>query len=252
MNINFKNKKVLISGSSKGIGLIIAKKFIECEAKVSINSRNLSNLNKAKKIINHPNLNTLKFDLSISNNAKKLVDSAYKKMRGLDIVVCNLGDGRKIKEVGDESYVDWINTMRINLFSAVSLVNYSKKYLSKSNFPSIICISSICGLKTLEAPVDYSAAKAAMISYVKSQSKILIKKGIRINCISPGNIYTEDGRWKEKIKKNKNLKKKILKEVPINRFGTPEEIAYCVLFLSSEYSSFTNGANFIIDGGQSS
>ena len=181
---------------------------------------------------------------------KKLVEYANKKLNGIDILICNYGDGRKIKEAGKENRKDWLISLNKNLLTTTTLVYYSKKHLIKSKNSSIICISSICGINSTDAPLDYSASKAALNSYVKNQSKILGKHKIRINTISPGNIYSEDGRWPKKLKQNKNLKKLIFNNVPLKRFGTPEEIAYAAVFLSSNYSSFTTGANLVIDGGE--
>ena len=111
--------------------------------------------------------------------------------------------------------------------------------------------SSICGVNALGAPIDYSVSKAALISFVKNQSKILAKNNIRINAVSPGNIYFKNGNWDHKIKKNKKEVINYIKNnVPLNKFGTTKNVSDIVMFLSSELSSFTTGANIIIDGGQ--
>ena len=158
MKFNFNNKRVLITGSSKGIGYFIAKKFIESSATVTINSNNLNNLNIAKKKLNNSKLFIVKSDLSKDLNIKKLVKTSIGYMKGLDFLICNLGNGKSSKEIGTESYEDWMKSIKINLMSAIGVINYSKKYLKNSNSPSIICISSIAGLNTVKAPLNYSTS----------------------------------------------------------------------------------------------
>ncbi len=251
MELNLQNKKVLVTGSSKGIGLNIAKNFIKENAYVCVNSRINKNLINVKNNINSEKLFLLKYDLSNEKNHSKILTHANKLMNGIDILICNLGDGRKIKSTGEETYKDWVNSLKINLLSATNLIFRSKKYLKKSTSPSIICVSSICGISTSGAPLDYSASKSALNMYVRNQSHLLAMHNIRINIVSPGNIFSKDGRWPLKFKKNKELEKNIIKNVPLKRFGTTSEIANAILFLSSDKSSFTTGANLIIDGGQS-
>ena len=252
MNFNFKNKKILITGSSKGIGLHIAQSFIKLEAIVSINSSNDKNLMLAKKKINNPNLHTLQYDLSNKDNIKKIMKSAVKVMGGLDVLVCNLGFSKASSVIGEENYEDWINSLNYNLISTSQLVVESKKYFKKSKNPNIVCIGSIAGLMSLEAPISYSSAKAALLHFVKNQSKFLSKDNIRINIVSPGNVMISGGNWDKKIKSNPSKIKKYIKQnVPLNRFADPIEIANAVIFFASEKSMFTTGANLVIDGGQS-
>ena len=127
MDINFKNQKVLITGSSKGIGFYIAKRFVQLGALVSINSSNIKNLNLAKKKINSDNLHILKYDLSNKNNVKKFLKSADKIMGGLDILICNLGFSKAKGALGEENYEDWMKSLNYNLMSSAQLVVESKK-----------------------------------------------------------------------------------------------------------------------------
>ena len=155
------------------------------------------------------------------------------------------------KKIGEENYQDWVESIHENLISATNTIHYFKDLLKNSKNPSIVCISSICGTRSLDAPLNYSASKAALISFVKGQSRILSKYNIRINTISPGNILFDDGIWDKKLYDNKNkVEDYINNNVPLKKFGTTKNISDAVLFLSSEISSFTTGANIIIDGGQ--
>ena len=251
MNLKLKNKKIVITGATRGIGYEIAKGFTSQGGSLFINSRNIENLIKAKKKINGANLNIFPADLTSILEAKKFYEFVKKNTKSIDILICNIGYSTPNNIIGEENYDDWQNSIHLNLFSAINSIYYFKKLLKKSKNPSIVCISSICGVNSLGAPIDYSVSKAALISFVKNQSKILAKNNIRINCVSPGNILFKNGNWDHKIKKNKKKVLKYIKDnVPLNKFGTTKNIADIVMFLSSELSSFTTGANIIVDGGQ--
>ena len=115
---------------------------------------------------------------------------------------------------------------------------------------SLLFISSIAGLEAFGAPTDYSTAKAAIMALSKNLASKLAPN-VRVNVIAPGNIYFEGGSWDEKIIKDKTRIDKIIKsEVPMKRFGFPEEVAASVVFLSSEKAKFITGTTLVIDGGQ--
>lgn len=116
---------------------------------------------------------------------------------------------------------------------------------------NILFISSICGLEALNAPIDYSVAKSALQTFSKHLSKKLAYKGIRVNCLVLGNIFFPGGVWDLKMKENADKVNEMLRNnVPLNRFGNPNEIAYASLFICSEYASFITGTVLVIDGGQ--
>ena len=246
MKLNLKNKKILITGSSKGIGLEIAKDFSNLGNEVFINSRSTKNLISAKKYINNSNLITCQADLSEELGIKKLFKQIRSKTKHLDILVCNLGNSTPQNTIGEEDLKNWQSSINVNLLSAVNTIYHFRKLLKNSSSPSIVCISSICGVSSLGAPIDYSVAKSALISFVKNQSRILSNDGI-----APGNILFKGGTWEKKLKNNKNKVNKYIKNnVPLNMFGSTKHISAMALFLSSDVSSFTTGANIIIDGGQ--
>ena len=189
MDFNLKDKKVFISGSSRGIGLSIAKRFLEEGAKVVINSRNLEELENVANSFS--NCISVAGDLTKNEEANTVINKSVEILGGLDILICNIGSGSSVPP-GEETYEEWLRIFNINFFSATNIIEASKKFLGDSK-GSIVCISSICGNETVPgAPTTYSVAKAALNAYVKSISLPLAKDKIRINSVSPGNIYFED------------------------------------------------------------
>ncbi len=250
MNLNFKNKIVLVTGSSSGLGFFIARSFLQHGAKVVINGRKDINLKRALKNIKSKNAFSIKADVSNVSEAYDLIKQINQKFGKLDLVVCNVGSGKSVSP-GDETYEEWQRIFSINLWSTTNIVEASKNMLSISK-GSIICISSICGQEViLNAPITYSVAKAALNAYVKGISRPLGKIGIRINAISPGNILFKGSVWEEKIEKNPDMVEDMISnQVPLGRFGTAKEIADLSLWLGSSYTSFCTGSIYTIDGGQ--
>lgn len=246
MNLNLEGKIALVTGSSRGIGKSIATSLYEEGCKVVLNGRH----NVALKIAAKP-LGGSYFVADVTNpkECMNLVNYVIKKHGKLDILICNVGSGKSVPP-GMETDSEWKKMLDLNFFSAINIINAAKYSLKKSK-GTIVCISSIAGLETTGAPITYSVSKTALISYVKRISKSFAKEGIRINCVSPGNIFFKGSTWEEKLRKNKNKIEKMLKnKVALNRFGTPEEVSDLVVFLVSSKSSFITGSNFIIDGGQ--
>jgi 3-oxoacyl-[acyl-carrier protein] reductase len=248
MNLDLEGKTALISGSSKGIGLSIATCLHNEGCNVVLNSRNSNSL---KKISENMGGTTSYFSADVTKNSqcKKLVNHTIKKFGNIDILICNVGDGKSPKP-GEEKLSDLKKMFDINLNSTVNLITESLPSLKKTS-GSIVCISSIAGIEITDAPIPYSIAKSALNSYVKNSSKPLAKFGIRINAIAPGNILFKGSVWEKKLQKNKTrVLDMISKKVAMNRFGTPEEIANLTAFVASPLASFVTGNILVADGGQ--
>jgi 3-oxoacyl-[acyl-carrier protein] reductase len=245
---NLKNLKVLVTGSSRGIGKVIAKKFLNAGSDVTIHGRNKKNLikfceeNKINKFVCG--------DLSKKKIAKLVAKEFIKKNKKIDILVCNVGNGRSAKP-GFETYIDWQKSFNDNFYSAINLIEELKRYLIK-NKGKIICISSICGVQKIHgAPITYSVAKAALNHYIKTSSTYFGEKGVSINAIVPGNILFPGSNWDKKIKNSSmKIKKYISKNVDLNRFGKPEDIGNLCLYLASNETNFITGSLLVVDGGQ--
>ena len=248
MKLNLEGKKVFISGSSRGIGLSIASKFLEEGARVILNSRKKNDLEALVKDNN--DFDFIAGDVSNPKEAKKIADSISDKFKGLDILVCNVGSGKSVPP-GKENQNEWQKSFSKNFFSATNLIEASIPLLEGSH-GSIVCISSICGVEHIpDAPITYSVAKNALNAYIKFSSFSLAKKGIKINGVVPGNINFPGSIWNKKLEENPRDAKKMIKEsVPMNKLGSPLDISNLVIFLSSSMNQFSTGSLFYSDGGQ--
>lgn len=240
-------KVALITGSSNGIGKGIAKKLLENNYTVYINGRNEEGVLNTLKEFNSFFAKPLIGDMNKENIIEESISSIIQQEGRLDLVVANIGSGRS--KVGIEANTqEYRRIFDINFFNTVALVNQTIQVMQNKG-GNIIIISSIAGCEALGAPITYSSAKTALLSYAKSLSKVIASYGIRINCISPGNVMFKGSTWDEKIQKNKkSVDEYIFHNVPLNSFATPEDISKAVLFL--EESSFITGTNIVVDGGQ--
>ena len=240
-------KKIIVTGSSRGIGLAIAKKFIKEGHYVVLNGRHEKRFKQIKK---NKRINYQIGNFSNPQEAKKIINKSIKILNGLDILICNIGESKSCPP-NSESFAEWKKMFNQNFFTATNAIEAAKKKIIQSK-GSIICISSICGNELIKgAPITYSTAKAALNFYVKSLSHYLSYLGVKINIISPGNILFSGSVWDKKMKKNKNKTKSLIKQnVPLNKFGTTEDVTELVSYLVSNKSKFITGSNFVVDGGQ--
>lgn len=250
MSFNLKGKKVFITGSTKGIGLEIAKKLETYGCIIAINSRNKSSLENAYKFFKKPVYGILG-DMSSEIDVHNAIEEFINNFNSMDILICNVGSGRSAAPF-NEKKIDWEKSFMENLLSATNPILESKKYLSKSS-GVITCISSICGEKMIDnAPLTYSSFKSALNRFVINSSFYLAKENIRINAVSPGNVFFEGSIWEKKLKENRIPVEEMLeKKIPMRKFVSPEEIAETVAFLSSPLSASTTGQIIAVDAGQS-
>ena len=247
MNLNLADKKVLVTGSSKGIGLEIARQFSREGCMVALNARSDINQDVVDSVQRSVSVIG---DVSNERGAKKVVEQAVQELGGLDIVICNVGSGRSVRP-GHESFVEWQKSFNSNFFSTTSVVEAARPFL-KDRSSAIVCISSICGVEVIPgAPITYSVAKAALNAYVKGISRPLGEEGIRICAIAPGNMFFEGSVWESKVKEDPNSVSAMLdREVPLKKLGSPTEIASLTVFLASQNASYSTGAIWVADGGQ--
>jgi len=233
-------KVALVTASSSGIGNTIAKKLLKKGYVVYANGTNRLKLeNKFDKYI--------VANMCDEKEIHKALKEIVKKEGRLDLVVANLGSGKSISG-WNVDIKEYKRVFDINLFAAITLATKSIEFLKQTK-GNLVFISSIAGCENLGAPIAYTAAKTALLSFSKSLSSEVAKYNIRVNSISPGNVMFKDSTWDKKIKQNKEEVKTYIKDsVPLNKFATPKDIAKAVLFL--EKSDFITGSNIVVDGGQ--
>jgi 3-oxoacyl-[acyl-carrier protein] reductase len=242
-------KKILITGSSSGLGWEIAKHFYNNNYLVGINGRNIKKLKQIKKkyldiSINHG-------DLSNYRSSKNVIQNFIKENGSLDTLVCNVGNG-DVKKIKEKKNINiWKKMFDLNFWSTINAIDNALPYLKKTK-GRIICISSICGLENIEgAPISYSVAKSALNTFVKNYSFEVGKFGIKINAVVPGNLMFRGSTWSQKIKKDKKKTMEYInKNVPLAKFGKVSDIISMIEYLDSEKSSFVTGSLITIDGGQ--
>ena len=244
---------MLVTGSSRGIGLAIATAFLNEGARVVLTSRDQAALDRLKERLARDfsaySMLALACDFTDSETIIDLHDRIVAAWNGLDILVVNVGSGRSVADlIPPVSHFRRI--VQLNFDSAVDTAREFYPLIQKTR-GNILFITSIAGLEAFGAPVDYAAAKSALNAFAKNLARKVGGDGVRVNCIAPGNIYFEGGSWAEKIEADPERVQKMLETaVPLRRFGRPEEIAAAAVFLASECSAFTTGACLIIDGGQ--
>ena len=239
--INLKNKKVLITGATGGIGGSIAKKFISLNSEVMGTGTNSEKLDKLKK--ESKGIKVKKFDISSHSEIEKFIDEVSEELGGLDILINNAGinrDNLSLRMKDDE----WKKVIDINLTSTFLLSKYAIKKMIKGNSGRVINITSIVGHTGNIGQANYAASKAGIIGMSKSLAIEYAKKNITVNCVSPGFIVSDmTNSIPEKIKTL------LLSKIPMSKMGSGDDVSNCVAFLSSDEASYITGETVHVNGG---
>jgi 3-oxoacyl-[acyl-carrier protein] reductase len=245
MDLGLKGKRAVVTGGSKGIGRAVAEGFAAEGADVAICARNADEVGIAVAALKSKGVNAFGRALDVADGAalSSWIAASAKELGGIDALVCNVS----ALAVGDNADT-WEKSFRVDMMHTVNAVQTALPFLEKSDSASIVLISSVSGFEVDFAAGSYGAVKAALIHYAKGLSRQLVGKGIRVNCVSPGNTYFDGGIWQTIEKNMPDLFDQTLKVNPTGRFGTAQEVANGVVFISSPVASRISGTNLVIDG----
>ena len=239
--INFKNKKILITGATGGIGNALVKKFISLEGNILATGTNAGKLDELKK--NFSNIKVKKFDISEHSRIEEFIENVSLELGGLDVLINNAGvnaDNLSLRMKEDE----WKKVIDINLTSSFLLSKNSIKKMLKTKYGRIVNITSIVGHTGNLGQANYSAAKSGLVGMSKSLAIEYAKKNITINCVSPGFIVSNmTSNIAEKVKLF------LTARIPMGKLGTGEDVSNCVAFLSSEEAAYITGETIHVNGG---
>ena len=239
--INFKNKKILITGATGGIGTYLVKKFLSLDGNVIATGTNEKKLENLKN--EFPNINAIQFDLSNHSEIESFVDNAFSKLNGIDVLVNNAGitnDNLSLRMKNE----DWQKVIDINLSSTFYLCKSVIKKMLKNKSGKIVNITSIVGHTGNIGQSNYAASKAGIIAMSKSLALEYAKKNIFINCVSPGFIKTN---MTDKI--SEEYKNILISKIPMSRLGSGEDVSNTVAFLCSDMASYITGETIHVNGG---
>jgi 3-oxoacyl-[acyl-carrier protein] reductase len=254
MDLGLKNKVAFVAGSSRGIGRAVARGFLAEGARVVLTGRDQKVLETALREFQEQFGDGAVFSVAGDLTDQSVIKASVQQVRAhwgdIDCVVANIGSGKSVPGWRIDP-AEWDRVFDVNLFGSFALVNEVLPHLVEKKSGCVVLISSITGVEATHAPLAYSSAKAALNNYAKNLARQVAPHGVRVNCVAPGNIFFPGGTWEEHLEKSRDKVMHYLEsEVPMARFGRPEEIADVVVFLCSERASFATGLCAVVDGGQ--
>ena len=239
--MNLKNKKILITGATGGIGNCLVEKFYTLDSQIIATGTNEEKLRKLKEKFS--NIQTEKFKLDNHKDIENFINQVDAKLEGIDVLVNNAGialDNLSVRLTEE----NWKKVLDINLTSTFLMCKFAIKKMLKKKYGKIINITSIVGHTGNLGQANYSASKAGIIAFSKSLAIEYAKKNININCVSPGFIKTE---MTDNI--NEEFKNNLIAKIPSGNLGTGEDVSNCVAFLASDMAKYINGETIHVNGG---
>ena len=239
--IDFKNKNILITGASGGIGNALVKKFVSLGGNVLGTGTKSEKLDLIKK--KYPSIKVKRFDMSEHSRIEEFIDNATLELGGLDILVNNAGtnlDNLSLRMKDEE----WKKVIDINLTATFLLSRHAIKKMLKNKFGRIVNITSVVGHTGNVGQSNYAASKAGIIGMSKSLAIEYAKKNITINCVSPGFIVSD-----MTLNIAEKVKLYLTSRIPMGKLGSGEDVSNSVVFLSSNLASYITGETIHVNGG---
>ena len=240
--INLENKNIILTGATGGIGVSIADTLINLKSNLIVTGTNEKKLEELKH--KHPKIISIKQDISAHDELEGFIDKCSQELGDkIDVLINNAGitkDNLTIRMNKDE----WDKVIDINLTSTFLLTKHTIKKMLKKKSGKIINITSVVGHTGNLGQVNYSASKGGILSMSKSLSLEYAKKNITVNCIAPGFIETA-----MTAKINEEYKSQLKSKIPLDKFGSPQDIANCAAFLCSDLSNYITGETIHVNGG---
>ena len=239
--IDFKNKKILVTGASGGIGNALVKKFIALGGDVMGSGTKTEKLDLLKK--QYPGIKVKRFDISEHSRLEEFIDNVSLELGGLDILINNAGtnvDNLSLRMKDEE----WKKVIDINLTSTFLLSKHAIKKMLRNKFGRVVNITSVVGHTGNFGQANYAASKAGILGMSKSLAAEYAKKNITVNCVSPGFIVSDmTMNIAEKVKLY------LTSRIPMGKLGSGEDVSNCVAFLSSEQAGYVTGETLHVNGG---
>jgi NAD(P)-dependent dehydrogenase (short-subunit alcohol dehydrogenase family) len=238
-------KTALITGASRGIGAAIATAFVAAGAKVALNSRGADQLQKTADEVGAAVV--LPGDVTDDEAARAVVAGAIDGLGQLDVVVNNVGGNGVMVPFPQLRFPGWTKVMRLNVESAVHVLQAAAPHLLERRTGSVINVASVAGLSATPAMAQYGASKAALISLTRTLAVEWASTGVRVNALCPGWTATDLNRT---LWENEQVYAGLTATIPMGRWAKAEEMAGPAVFLASDASSFMTGQTLVVDGGQ--
>jgi NAD(P)-dependent dehydrogenase (short-subunit alcohol dehydrogenase family) len=238
-------KTALITGASRGIGAAIAAAFVAAGAKVALNSRGAEQLQKTADAVGAAAV--LPGDVTDEEAARAVVAGAIDGLGQLDVVVNNVGGNGVMVPFPQLRFPGWTKVMRLNVDSAVHVLQAAAPHLLERRTGSVINVASVAGLSATPAMAQYGASKAALISLTRTLAVEWASTGVRVNALCPGWTATDLNRT---LWENEEVYAGLTSTIPMGRWARAEEMAGPAVFLASDASSFMTGQTLVVDGGQ--
>ena len=255
MDLGLSGKVAFVGGSSRGIGKAIARSFLAEGARVVVTGRGRESLDRATEELTGEfgvdRVLAIEADLTRPGPIDSALSSTEERFGTIDCLVANIGNALTEETGWNIPEESWSADMASNFWSGVRLVQKVIPSMLRAGGGSIVFTNSIAGLESHPAAIPYNAAKAALANYAKNLAVRLGPTGIRVNSVAPGNVIFPGGFWEGQVEFDAEAMRSMLdRNVALRRFGTPEEIADLIVFVSSDRCGFLTGSMIVGDGGQ--